>query len=502
MRFACSSLILVSLVTLAGGGCGSVPATPDGAPGVDAAPDGPVAPTDEQCTESTAGSSPRDEDQDGKVDEGCAWHFGPQHWLAPIVAVNAWETNVVEPTAVSRDGKRLYLVHGLGANAITTHRILMATRADRSQPFGAPAAVTGTELANYNVFGLALSEDEREGFVVAAPTGGPTDLDLYRMVRPSTTEPFGALERLAALSTDKPEERPALRADGLELVWASNQVMRHALRPSTSTPFGAPEDLHGIQSEKVNGATLSNDGLTLFYYAVAPNGRFRLYQATRTDPDSATFDTPVEITDLDPTGQLEAFLPVLSESTRELFFASSQPWSPTYYAIWRAEICRDGACSSTPVPCAGVRSPDAMHCYTRLDAAQSHAAAETACASAGGHLASINSQAEHDLLWSMLGNENIWIGAFDDARGVSECNARSAHGSVAWPCAWGWTSGEPWTYANWATTPTYGAEPNEYNDTSEECGLLWTGETAGHWADTSCASVYRGICETVKYPTW
>jgi len=55
----------------AAGACGKVAAHAPDALGV------------ETCTPSTTGSTPNDEDADGRVDEGCSWHFGTQHWLAP-----------------------------------------------------------------------------------------------------------------------------------------------------------------------------------------------------------------------------------------------------------------------------------------------------------------------------------------------------------------------------------------------------------------------------------
>jgi hypothetical protein len=202
---------------------------------------------------------------------------------------------------------------------------------------------------------------------------------------------------------------------------------------------------------------------------------------------------------------------VLSEPTRELFFGSSQPWTPTHYAVWRAEVCRSTDCSTPAIPCAGVTSEDGQHCYTRLEQPTTRAAAQTLCESQGGTLATLHSQAEHDRIWTTFRrgpdgmDQMLWVGGFDDRPGVvAECNTRGV-ASAAWPCPWAWETGEPWTWSAWATTDAAGSEPNESLDTTveEDCLVLWTGETGtGKWNDIRCSYDLYAICETTAFPTW
>jgi hypothetical protein len=469
-------------------GCGQVEGSDPDA-GVDAA-------TEERCTPSDGTSVPTDEDGDGAIDEGCPWQVGAPHWLPALDGV-AGDGRVLFPNWLSPDGERLYLTSMLGKAS----KIMVATRTGRDAPFGPAVDLRGTALPDHAVVTIALSADEREAFVAARPVASPdADTDLYRMVRSAPGGDFGELERLTGLSTDQDEEGVTLRADGLEIVYATGRGLRRALRTAPGGSFGEPVALEGVPATDVNSPQLSRDGRTLFYYRPPAGRPFRIFRAERADVASPVFGAPEEMTDLEPSGQLHVFHPLLAEQTRELFLGSDQPWSPTRYAIWRAELCRDGACTPRRVTCAGVRSPDGLHCYTRLDAAQSQPAAEAACRTAGGHLASIASAAEHALIWSTFGGTSLWIGAVDDRPGVPECNRRSLDGTGAYPCAWGWEDGERWTFDAWGNAGSpLGLEPQEEGE--EDCAAMYE-HYAGQWADLPCATALQAVCETTLYPVW
>jgi hypothetical protein len=487
-------LALVLLAVLAA--CSPVESDPDAAPPVDASTaDAP--PGVEACTPQAVGAVPGDENGDGATDEGCAWSFGTPHPLPAPMGV-AWVPNIVTPTWISGDGLRLYLTYATNFGERTG--LYVVTRSGRDAAFGAPVPVAGLDLASYSVNGFTVSSDEREAYFSARPTGG-TQSDIYRATRPSLGEPFAALVALPALSTDGDDERPALSADGRELWLAHSRRLVRSTRTATSEPFGPPEALRGLPDIESNAVAPSADGRTIFYY-VNSNGRFQIMRADRADATTATFGDPVEVVALEPSGQSETFLPVLSQATQEIFFSSNQPWSPTHYALWRARICRDGACPDQPIACpsgTGVRSPDGLHCYTKVAEAQTYASAEASCAQLGGHLVAIGSAAEQALIWGRFGGETLWMGGYDDARGVGECNTGGRDGSPAFPCAWAWESGEPWTYATWGSSAV--VEPEE--STEQDCGVLWSASGyAGKWADESCTVPYAAVCETVAIPTW
>lgn len=455
----------------------------------------------ETCTASTAGTVPADENGDGQVDEGCAWRFGTPHWIPPV-AGTAWLTSYVEPSWISSDGLRLYLIMHTGGDA--SSRVWLTTRADRRAQFHGLVPVTGLDLGSYVVTALALSADEREAYVTAQQSGTTPPPDLFRTTRASTTDSFAALARVDALSTPAVEERPTLRADGLELLFTSGRKLRRAVRASTGEAFSAASDIEGLPTGEVVGSALSADGHTLFFNGkLAGAVQSRLYRSERADVTSGSFGDPA-LVNLAVPDSANAFYPVLSEATRELYFGSDQPWSPTYYAVWRAEICRDGACPTRTIDCpsGGVRSADQLHCYSKLPSLQTAADAEASCVAQGGHLVSIQSQAEQTAVWTAFpssGTEYRWIGSYDHRGAVPECNTLGAHGSVAFPCAWGWESGETWTFATWGVSSTV-TEPQDGGD-GENCATVYA-PYSGAWADVPCSASGIGLCETSLYPTW
>ena len=90
-------------------------------------------------------------------------------------------------------------------------------------------------------------------------------------------------------------------------------------------------------------------------------------------------------------------------------------------------------------------------------------ASEAEAVSLGGHLATINDQAEQDwvVLTFALCGKNLWIG-FNDAK---------QEGNFAW------VSGEPVTYTNWSPGEPNNADNEDYGAISNQHDL------AGRWND-------------------
>ncbi len=86
-------------------------------------------------------------------------------------------------------------------------------------------------------------------------------------------------------------------------------------------------------------------------------------------------------------------------------------------------------------------------------------AAEAEAITLGGHLVTINDQAENDFVFNTFAhlhpNDDLWIGFSDAAvEGVFE-----------------WVSGEPITFTNWACCIGCGPEPN--NCFGDDYGVIW-----------------------------
>ena len=129
--------------------------------------------------------------------------------------------------------------------------------------------------------------------------------------------------------------------------------------------------------------------------------------------------------------------------------------------------------------------------------------AEASCVELGGHLASIHSEADQDILDSLVGNV-AWIGYNDrdseagctDERGEQHRDAGRIADSFVW------TDGTPSDYENWAA-----GEPNDWQNGeaycdgtgNEDCAQVWDGGRS--WNDMSCDSQMPfvcGVCEMVQ----
>ena len=99
--------------------------------------------------------------------------------------------------------------------------------------------------------------------------------------------------------------------------------------------------------------------------------------------------------------------------------------------------------------------------------------AEQACANLPGQtsLAVVQSESENEILRSLVGGSDVWIGANDKA---SEMN-------------WVWVGGGEWVYENWRS-----GEPN--NSGNEDCAVL-QGNQGGRWDDRPCAQSFPYLCE-------
>jgi Tol biopolymer transport system component len=115
--------------------------------------------------------------------------------------------------------------------------------------------------------------------VVFASNRG-TSFDLYAADRPDRASAFANLRLLNDVNTLAAEEKPALSADELEIVFSSDRPgtgmldLWHATRPSVDQPFGPAEELTVLNGPSDEYAPyLSADGTRLYYsYNVETTG--------------------------------------------------------------------------------------------------------------------------------------------------------------------------------------------------------------------------------------
>ena len=114
-------------------------------------------------------------------------------------------------------------------------------------------------------------------------------------------------------------------------------------------------------------------------------------------------------------------------------------------------------------------NPANQHTYHLLPAA-SWTDSQAAAVTLGGHLVTINDQAEHDWVWDTFsgGTRNLWIGLTDsDLFGTTEGD-------------WVWVSGAPVTYVNWYPPDL----PSSAHGPETDFAFMWRASSAGgRWAD-------------------
>jgi Tol biopolymer transport system component len=186
--------------------------------------------------------------------------------------------------ALSSDGLML-LFHSNRPSGQGKHDLWMCTRTSLSEPFSEPVNMGPNVNSSFEEFAPALSGD---GLTLlfwtgAARPGGQGGRDLWMCRRSSVSEPFGKPVNLGPTVNSSFEEyTPALSADGLTLLFASNRPgglgnrdLWLCARTSLSEPFGEPVNLGPTVNSEFgeHGPSLPADGPTLLFNSNRPGGQ-------------------------------------------------------------------------------------------------------------------------------------------------------------------------------------------------------------------------------------
>lgn len=106
--------------------------------------------------------------------------------------------------------------------ASSTDDLWRATRAARTDPFGAPAPVTELNSSAHDA-GICLTPDAKVALFASSRPGGPGGMDIYRAARASTSDPFSSPELVAALNSSADDFDVQLSPDGQEVFFVSNR---------------------------------------------------------------------------------------------------------------------------------------------------------------------------------------------------------------------------------------------------------------------------------------
>lgn len=165
-----------------------------------------------------------------------------------------------------------------------------------------------------------------------------------------------------------------------------------------------------------------------------------------------------------------------------------QPPQPTATASARSSDvdASASAVAQRPFECkTGQRFETASRTYCAYTEALPWDAAEHRCVEAGGHLATIDSNATSNAMRSVLGSpaslpRAAWIGLE-----MKKAGSRKE---------WRWSNGAPVTAPTWSS-----GEPNDfYGDGSEACGEWLASD--GKWNDTRCGLLIPFLCQMGKTP--
>lgn len=163
-------------------------------------------------------------------------------------------------------------------------RVLVATRADRSSPFGALTPAVSDLGTTHDEFGATLSPD-RLTLVLSIASGGPTDL--YVATRSSTLATFGVPALASGPSSSAEDQGPKLSADGKTLYFDSTRGGNRDLwrAPVTSGGFGTPTAIAELASDQIDAIpVVSADEKAIYWLSTRdPTADGDIWFATRGD---------------------------------------------------------------------------------------------------------------------------------------------------------------------------------------------------------------------------
>lgn len=122
--------------------------------------------------------------------------------------------------------------------------------------------------------------------------------------------------------------------------------------------------------------------------------------------------------------------------------------------------------------------------------------ASAGAAARGGHLVTIDSQAENDFVAALAGADPTWWQIDPAGNGQGPwIGGLQPPGSGEPSGGWGWVTGEPFTFTRWAA-----GEPNNLNGTEHWMQLHGKGALIGDvWNDMANSTAYGGLAYVVEY---
>jgi len=181
---------------------------------------------------------------------------------------------------ISADGLRLWFYTDRDR---ATGTIWAATRAKRSEPFGAPVVVPGLSTIGASDVSACANDDGTAAVISKSIDGETKGYDLYELRRNSPTESFGAKVSLASVNSSDNDYDPWLSPDGLVLVFHSdrsgNSDLFWSSRQTLADEFSTPLPVSSVNTKSAEAAPALLPDLGRIWFASDRDGNERIYEA-------------------------------------------------------------------------------------------------------------------------------------------------------------------------------------------------------------------------------
>lgn len=266
--------------------------------------------------------------------------FGPPVNLGSVVNSPGFDGG----PSISADGLSLYLTSDRPGGSGGAD-LWVARRAKPTDPFGAPQNLGPAVNSPANEYAPSISAEGLTLYFDSDRQGGLGQSDIWVATRATSAAQFGVARNLGApVNSMASDGLPNISADGLSLYFASRRAdsagqmdLWVARRDTKSGPFSRAENLGpGANSPHYDGeASISGDGLYLFFSSDRPGGQGRrdLWVATRPDR-AAPFGRARNLGSV-VNSPAHDVRPSMSTDGSTLFFMSDRPGGSGQIDLWQ-----------------------------------------------------------------------------------------------------------------------------------------------------------------------
>ncbi len=176
----------------------------------------------------------------------------------------------------------------------TSFDLFIATRANRNDPFGAPALIDNVNSPSGEFDPFLLSDNLTLYFSTDRPDG--KSQRMYVSTRPTPTAPFGTPTEVTTLdAVTQFAGQPYFLPDDTTMFFANVETGPIYTSTSTSSGFVTPSAVPGLPSTGYTNPTPASDALTMFLAKLATNDS--IYVATRAST-AAPFGAPTLVSEI------------------------------------------------------------------------------------------------------------------------------------------------------------------------------------------------------------